>query len=82
MASSPGKDSEERRKERQGSWVTVGAEEGKGASQEETICDAGMVGMGRGWWGDDSRDVGGGRAEIKSVCDPSGWQKGAEIDFF
>lgn len=63
---------EERRRERKGSWVTAGAEEGQGASQEETTRDAGGVGMRRGWWGDDSRDVGGGSAEIKSVCDPSG----------
>lgn len=41
-------------------------------SQEEIVCDAGMVGMRRGWWGDDSRDVGGARAETKSVGDPSG----------
>lgn len=39
------------------------ADEGQGASQEETTRDAGVVGMRRGWWGDESKDVGGGRAE-------------------
>lgn len=38
-------------------------DEGQGASQEETTCDAGVVEMRRGWLGDESNDVGGGRAE-------------------
>lgn len=38
-------------------------DEGQGASQEETTCDAGVVEMRRRWWGDESNDVGGGRAE-------------------
>lgn len=57
-----GRISEERRGGKR-SWVTEVADEGQGARQEETTCDGGVVGMRRGWWGDESKDVGRGRAE-------------------
>lgn len=41
---------EETRGGKRRSWVTAVADEGQGASQEETTRDAGVVGMRRGWW--------------------------------
>lgn len=48
------------------SWGTTVADEGQGVSQKETTCDGGVVEMRMGWWGDESKDVGGERAE--TIC--------------
>lgn len=47
-------------------------------SQEETTHD-GVVGMRRGWWGDESKDVGGGRAETSQFVTHLAGRKGHRL---
>lgn len=57
--------------------VTAVADEGQGASLEEITRD--VVGMRRGWWGDESKDVGGSKAEASRLVTHLAGRKGHRL---